>query len=459
MSHVLAPYWAVKHRRPADYSFFSALRPSVVKLMDGGPPDYAWVRDNLPGALTVARDWLLDDNHGAEWQKLLADPVGTGKRHAQEWKAKQAQLGFDPATTLCQGLNEPKVWEQDHRAVAPTVAYTIAYLDELKRLGLRGVALSLSVGWPRNTGADLPPLWGEFPGVAAAILRGNHVLGLHEYWPRSGPAQGWGWLAGRALKCPWQVPILIGECGMSYAVEQGGVPTEKQGWRAHISDEVYAGQLVDYHNRMAADPRIIGLCVYLCDFASSEWWSKDLEPAYDNVLARKGQLRERATTPPVTPPVVEPPVTPVPATLWRWPLDVRTVTQWWGRSHGGIDYSCVEGTPVKACADGVVAWVDDDRKTSAANGGYGLYVRVWHPKLRIHTLYAHLSKQSVKAGDTVTQGQTIGLSGNTGNSTGPHLHFEVRLGTPTGGYDKAAAGDTYNARVDPMAFVAGLERA
>jgi hypothetical protein len=428
------------------------------------------VRANLPGVLTVARDWALDDGgwndkgQPIQWTKLLADPVGTGKRHANEWKAKQAQLGFDPARTFVQGVNEPHVWEDNHKAIAPTVAYTVAFLDECKRIGLRGVALSLSVGWPANTDTDTvkdtPPNWTPYAPVEAAIKRGNHILGLHEYWPETGVRQGWGWLAGRALKCPWQVPILIGECGMSFAVTRSGIPTADQGWRKHISDEVYAAQTVDYHNRMAADPRVMGLCIYLCDHAAPEWWSKDLEPAYDNVLARKGQLRDKATAP-TPPPVVEPPpVTPPPATgaKWRWPLDTLTVTQWWSRVHGGIDYSCVVGTPVKACADGEVVWVDDDRKTSAKNGGYGLYCRIAHPQLRINTFYAHLSRQDVKVGQKVKLGQVIGLSGNTGNSTGPHLHFEVRLTTSEGKYDKAAAGDTYNARVDPMAFVAGLER-
>ena len=163
-------------------------------------------------------------------------------------------------------------------------------------------------------------------------------------------------------------------------------------------------------------------------------------------------------TPPVVPPVVEPPVGTPAATPLRWPLDVLRVTQWWGRTHGGIDYGIPEGTPVKACADGVVAWVDDDRKTSAVNGGYGLYIRIAHPTLKINTFYAHLSRQDVKVGDKVTLGQVIGLSGNTGNSTGPHLHFEVRLTDAAGKYDNAAAGDMANGRIDPMAFVAGFER-
>lgn len=483
-SHILAPYWAVKHRRERDYQFFKGLNPPIVKIMDGGPPDYKWAKDNLPGAILVARDWLLDDNNGNEWQALLRDPIGTGKRHANEWKAKQAQLGFDPANTFVQPLNEPKVWENNHQAVKPTVDYTIAFLDECKRLGLRGGALALSVGWPRNAGPDQPPLWNEYAGVEEAIKRGNHCLMLHEYWPRSGPATGWGWLAGRALKCPWRVPILIGECGMSYAVEQGGVPTAEQGWRRHLTPRQYAEQLVDYHNRMAVDSRFIGLCVFLCDFASPEWWSKDLEPAYDEVLARKSQLKPVATTPPpVEPPPVEPPpVQPPPAgASWRWPLDKVEFTHYWAvpqetgfkrrksstgtdtyTAHEGLDFRAAVGTPIYAVADGTVAIVATDTNDAGQVKGYGNYIRIRHGSNgRLwDSFYAHMrEKSTLKNGATVKKGQLLGYSGNTGNSNGAHLHFEVRLVRPDGTWETDAPGAIYNGCVDPVTFFEAFDRA
>jgi murein DD-endopeptidase MepM/ murein hydrolase activator NlpD len=93
-----------------------------------------------------------------------------------------------------------------------------------------------------------------------------------------------------------------------------------------------------------------------------------------------------------------------------------------GRTHKGIDVPLAVGTPLKAVMDGVV---------SAAQGGsgarsYGLYVSIEHSGGK-STLYAHMSKIMVKVGDKVTKGQIIGLSGNTGFSTGPHLHFELRV--------------------------------
>jgi len=88
--------------------------------------------------------------------------------------------------------------------------------------------------------------------------------------------------------------------------------------------------------------------------------------------------------------------------------------------HTGIDLAAPELTPVLAADDGVVALV------GSTQSGYGNYVVLGH-RAGLVTLYGHLKQPLVKAGDVVTQGEPIGLEGSTGNSTGPHLHFEVRL--------------------------------
>lgn len=86
--------------------------------------------------------------------------------------------------------------------------------------------------------------------------------------------------------------------------------------------------------------------------------------------------------------------------------------------HTGIDIGVPEGTPVRATASGVVRFVGN-------TDGYGLRVEIDHGN-GVTTLYAHLSEASVVPGQRVERGQTIGKSGNTGASTGPHLHYEIR---------------------------------
>lgn len=89
------------------------------------------------------------------------------------------------------------------------------------------------------------------------------------------------------------------------------------------------------------------------------------------------------------------------------------------RMHTGIDISGGPGQPIVAAAKGQVV-------SAGWRGGYGLTVVIDHGG-GLHTLYAHQSRLSVSGGDVVGQGQKIGEVGTTGNSTGPHLHYEVRV--------------------------------
>ncbi len=91
-----------------------------------------------------------------------------------------------------------------------------------------------------------------------------------------------------------------------------------------------------------------------------------------------------------------------------------------GRYHGGIDFPCPSGTPVHAAAAGKVILAKN------LNYSYGHYLIIDHGN-GLSTLYAHNTTLLVGVGDHVSAGQTIAKSGSTGNSTGPHCHFEVRV--------------------------------
>lgn len=134
----------------------------------------------------------------------------------------------------------------------------------------------------------------------------------------------------------------------------------------------------------------------------------------------------------------------------RWPFDGNyPITQTFGenpgayarfglRGHNGVDAALWEGTPVLAAADGVVSKAGNDA------GGYGEYIKVRHAD-GSETLYGHLSKRLAQLGDNVAEGQVIGKSGNTGNSSGAHLHFEYRL--------PGQAGNGYGGAVDPLPYL------
>jgi murein DD-endopeptidase MepM/ murein hydrolase activator NlpD len=90
--------------------------------------------------------------------------------------------------------------------------------------------------------------------------------------------------------------------------------------------------------------------------------------------------------------------------------------------HNGVDIGCPVGSPIMAAAAGsVIVSIQND----GWNGGYGNYIVISHPN-GTQTLYSHNSANLVSVGDKVSKGQVIGKVGNTGHSTGPHLHFEVR---------------------------------
>jgi hypothetical protein len=104
--------------------------------------------------------------------------------------------------------------------------------------------------------------------------------------------------------------------------------------------------------------------------------------------------------------------------------------QWYPKTngHNGIDYGTPVGSIVRAAADGQVIRADIDSETVRnPKSGYGYQIRIQHSNGSV-TIYAHFEENGflVKTGDVVNVGQPIGRSGNTGNSTGPHLHFELR---------------------------------
>lgn len=112
------------------------------------------------------------------------------------------------------------------------------------------------------------------------------------------------------------------------------------------------------------------------------------------------------------------------------------IKKWTG--HHGIDIANSAGTPIHATAAGTVRWARSD----GLGGTYGNVVVIKHAG-GWESLYAHMQKYTVRAGQKVKQGQVIGYIGNTGGSTGPHLHFEMHKG----GWNKY-----YSNEVDPLEY-------
>jgi len=130
--------------------------------------------------------------------------------------------------------------------------------------------------------------------------------------------------------------------------------------------------------------------------------------------ARIREAQQRSSVPAV--------VAPSGSGVLGWPVSGPVTSGFgvrWGRMHEGIDIAVGEGTPVRAAAAGTVIY-------AGWMSGYGNLVAVDHGN-GLSTAYAHNSSLAVSVGQSVAAGEIVSYSGNTGNSTGPHVHFEVRV--------------------------------
>jgi hypothetical protein len=246
---------------------------------------YGW----LPNTTFTMRDWEMSQQFDNLWNR----PRETGIAHARDWiawrdngrfgqSAWKSIPNFDNDRTVVLGINEPSLYghlnrRAEDKAPFPSYSraiecvnlYTVAFLDTLAAAGMRGGAMNLSVGFPDNTGTDTRPNWEAFAPIYAALKRGNHVLILHEYFGLQGYEENKWWHVGRSRMCPWDVPIIIGECGFDKGVYPNWQPP--RGWNGTMPQERYISLLRDLDNYYKDDPRIHSAQVYTYDYGNNEW--------------------------------------------------------------------------------------------------------------------------------------------------------------------------------------------
>jgi hypothetical protein len=433
MTSLYGVHWIGTHKGPEDRERFAAWQPPFVKIVcvDERPP---YLEDVPSSAKVIIRNHPLSENNGTR-NLRTCDPVALGKEHAiacDRMGDYCETRGIPNTRLLFEGLNEPQVWGGEPPDL--TAAYYSTFLQELHTRGLHGVVLNFGVGWPGNDGPDRPPMWAPYAPVLASMQSGDY-LGLHEYWDIAGPSQNWRWWAGRYLQCPWQCDIIITECGIDRGVAGLGVTGgwwELPGTMEQKAAE-YVKQLGWYEQQLRQDKRVAGALPFTYDIGGREWEHFDIR---NNVFMAVFLPYVKALPAPAQPPVVPAPTpdpTPTPTGCefaLRRPLADGTgsVKQWFGDNpasyamyglagHEGLDYAIPVGTPVLAAHAGKV--------TLDTTGNYGQHVVIANSLMS--TVYAHLSIFKVANGQTVKVGDCIGLSGNTGRTTGPHLHFGYKV--------------------------------
>jgi len=137
--------------------------------------------------------------------------------------------------------------------------------------------------------------------------------------------------------------------------------------------------------------------------------------SYDNIIAQSKQKEDMLKHIPSIQPILNKQLTRI-ASYFGWRKDPVYKVR---KHHDGIDFTAPKGTPIHATGDGIVSLVKKSRR------GYGNQIEINHG-YGYTSKYAHMARFNVKLGQKVKRGEVIGFVGNTGKSTGPHVHYEVR---------------------------------
>ena len=429
--NLLWVHWIPTHDPNPYLDYIRKLQPGGVKIINPDVEHISRVFQASPNSLIMLRQHSLSE----EKSEMYADPVNTANRHVQWWldrideiyrQAAERNLPMPPRSQLILlGINEPEVW--DH--LQETVIYYTHFLDLLTVNHYVGGALSLNVGWPANTGTDTPPDWGPYEPVHKAIAKGNHYLVLHEYWGYRGPMAMWGWHAGRFTQCPWHdVKIIAGECGVDNHVDDG---KGNRGWKHGMSAEEYANQVNLYITRASADNRFVGGALFTDDYGSPDWETFNNLEAHPQLLAKNWTfVQDDINNIKLLLPFIG--NFPIVQKFGEHDVDYTPYN-----GHMGIDFATPTGTKILATDDGTVSEVNDLYP-------YGKYVKIIHNWGE--SVYFHLDSQAVQVNQSVKGGELIGYSDNTGRSSGPHLHFGIRINP----YNRNDGWDGYS---DPLPYL------
>jgi murein DD-endopeptidase MepM/ murein hydrolase activator NlpD len=421
----------------------------------------------LPTWLTdIGSAWVKTVNAPAGWspppgvkhcRRIWTDPtdgsyIVRGRAGGCAFVSDMASRWQSVSATTMELWNEPDCNSND--GLTNLREATLGAIEEAARRGISLCILNLSEGSPHDNGSGDPGVsawkWAQLrPAVVAAASAGM-FMGRHCYW-RPGVESSTGrWHAlGRlawdleTLAIPG-LKVLVNETGIDGGI--AGNPGQI-GWQKLATAALYCGEIVEAERFARAIPGVEMLALFGVG-AQSPWESFDIPEGFARSLI--APLRG------LTPPQVEVVDKRLIIELAR-PLAITSTTsrvsQWFGQgrgnydkydlyAHQGLDYPCSVGTPILAAHPGIARTYDQ------GSIGLGKYVKITYldgrGTERYVTRMAHLSEFRVQDGARVTRGQVVALSGNTGNSTGPHLHWDLRI---IGGVNPG-----YNDCVDPVPY-------
>lgn len=440
MTNVLSVYYSPWHWRAEDAQYIHQLDPAWVRIHQPTAKAIQVVQQAAPNAKLMLRSWDIDDSNGERKREMYADPRSAAHKHLAMWRIKWEELEaelrrngwtYNTGNWYLGLVNEP---HPDY--INQVVDYSQEAMRQVQNTQIRLGVVVPSVG-NFSKPSENDHGWTKCIPLEKPINDGGHLLIVHEYWQPEGPRYGEdaGNLAWRHHIIPLNVPILVGEAGANGYIYGRHSQQDDAGWRKFMQPDQYATQVQEYI--AGCDTRVKGVCLFMTDFHSDQWWSFDTQPAMQQLLSIK-DVRPRVPSPFDNKPQPPDPKPPITSKLVH-PLPGSVITQHWGQNadnyaqfglwgHNGTDMGGRPlRTPVRSMAQGIVAYSDFD-------AAYGHYVRVDHRDLGCYSFYAHMDEAGAPTGRVLHAGDTVGLLGSSGNSTGPHLHIEIRLQNKDGTY-------------------------
>jgi len=349
--------------------------------------------------LVIVRFW-----HGQQ-------PLDEPERRAQEW--------WDAHAISILAMRAPNLGFESYNEIGYDSESALLYARfELERMRIlhaaRANAIILNCGVAQFTWST----WPIYQPVLDAMGPDDKV-GLHEYWNnRAGmfnrDDQGRFTWAGRfsSVRELAGKPKVITEAGRD-AVGPGG----QAGWQRTCNAEEYLGDLAAYNAFLEQYPNVVGACIFQAGAVDPQWAPFDVAGIWDRVVTQYTPMPQPQAGPPYR-------LGPL-FRQWLWPVTTHhgEMIDPFGTGmaypHIGTDFGTPLDTEILAPFDGIIdatGWRNDR--------GYYVWL-LQQPFTGADLLCCHLRKPGVKSGDRIQRGQVFALSGNTGQSTGPHLHARL----------------------------------
>jgi len=402
--------------------------PRIVKLVDASPEYVRQVRAKVGPACLIIIRWVESNS--------LADGAQAWfNRHFVEMRPMvDPNVAFEGPNEIPDSL-APRyaIWESQRLAI-------------MHAAGFRSVVGNWSVGVPDLPTWDIyapmlammkpPPAGGAGGGSGV----GGDLVGLHEYWSDHADIAN-RWHCARWTLCrPFLTnrPIVITECGRDVVEGKGYA-----GWQRSASPAEFLHDLSEYNKLLESFPNVLGACVFQVGSIDRKWQTYDVSSIWPQVIA---QYQGGAPMPPPVPQTITltPPITGAPRVSQRFAENPPMYTPYGLAGHPGLDYAVPTGTVIRAplagtcyigsetyTAYGAHLWIKANRSPTG-EGGETYWV-----------ILGHLSRVLVENREHVTPGNIVALSGNTGRSTGPHLHLGLETREPNAGYHDALDAPYY----------------